>query len=107
QALEVLLVEVLGPFERIPLPLALLVDRGGSLALLRAGPVETQALLADALAVARLAPERRGTEVLAGGGRWARPPERALGAVGDVFERLGRPDWAAWYRERARTRSGR
>ncbi|MCY2958590.1 MAG: CRTAC1 family protein [Planctomycetota bacterium] len=107
QALEVLLVEVLGPFEKIPLPMVLVIDRGGSLALVRCGPVRDDALLADARAVARLAPERRGTEALVGGGRWARVPERALGSVADVFDRLGRPDWAAWYRERARTRTGR
>jgi len=107
QALEVLLVEVLGPFEKLPLPIALAIDRGGSLALVRCGPVHADALHADLRAVAQLEPTRRGTEALVGGGRWARLPERGLGSVADVFERLGRPDWAAWYRERARTRPGR
>ncbi len=106
QALEVLLVEILGPFDKIPLPLVLAIDRGGSIALVRCGPVSTEALWADARGVARLDPNARGTESLVGGGRWARVPERSLGPVGEVFERLGRPDWAAWYRERARTRGG-
>jgi hypothetical protein len=106
QALEVLLVEILGPFEKIPLPLVLAIDRAGSLALVRCGPVTGAALWTDARAVAQLAPGR-GTEALVGGGRWARAPERSLGPVGDVFERLGRPEWAEWYRQRARQRSGR
>jgi len=107
QALEVLLLEILGPFERIPLPLVLLIDRGGSIALVRCGPVTAEALRADALAVAALDPRERGTERLVGGGRWARRPERGLGSVGDVFEKLGRPALAAWYREQARMRSAR
>lgn len=107
QALEVLLVEILGPFDKIPLPLVLAIDRGGSIALVRCGPVGAEALWADARGVARLDPSTRGTESLVGGGRWARVPERTLGPVGEVFERLGRPDWAAWYRDRARTRGGR
>ncbi len=107
QALEVLLLEILGPFERVPLPLVLAIDRGGSIALVRCGPVSAEALSADALAVAALDPRERGTELLVGGGRWARRPERALASVGDVFEKLGRPAWATWYREEARVRSAR
>jgi len=107
QALEVLLLEILGPFERIPLPLVLLIDRAGSIALVRCGPVTPEALRADALAVAMLDPRERGTERLVGGGRWVRRPERGLANVGDVFEKLGRPAWAAWYREQARMRTAR
>ncbi|MBL8863414.1 MAG: VCBS repeat-containing protein [Planctomycetes bacterium] len=105
--LEVLLVEILGPFERIPLPLTLLLDRGGSIALLRVGPTAPEDLLADARAVVRLDPGERGTEALLGGGHWARKPERGLGALADVFQRLGRADLAGWYREAARTRPAR
>ncbi len=105
QLLEVLLLEVLGPFEHVPLPLVLLVDRGGSLALVRCGPLEAESLRADTRAVARLEPNARGTESLLGGGRWARKPERALGSVADVLQRLGHAELSAWYRECARSRA--
>ncbi len=107
QVLEVLLIEVLGPFEKLPLPLVLMVDRGGDLVLVRCGPTGGEALWSDARAVAELQPGARGTESLVGGGRWVRGPERALGPMGDVFERLGRADWAAWFRQRALARPGR
>ncbi len=107
QVVEVLLVEVLGPFDRLPLPAFLFLDSGGALALVRCGPSAGESILADAAAVGALDPTRRGTEALLGGGRWARPPERELGMVAQVFELLGRTELAAWYREEARRRPGR
>jgi hypothetical protein len=106
-ALEVLLVEVLGPFETLPLPLALVFDSAGALALVRAGPTAPRDLWIDAVGVAALAPGERGTEALVGGGRWVRRPERSLGMLADVLERIGRPAWASWYRDVASRRAAR
>ena len=93
---QVLLVEVLGPFDRVPYPLTLCFDRAGQLAVVHAGTPGVDRILADVALVQELDPAGRSTESLLGG-RWSQPPARGLENVAKVFELLGEPDLASFY----------
>ncbi len=102
QLLEVLLIEVLGPFEALPQPLHLILDKGGNLVAIHAAPSDYSLVLRDAATASYLAPEDRGTEALLGGS-WARQPARDLKQVAEVLKHLGIPELAQYYlREDAR-----
>jgi hypothetical protein len=103
---EVFLVELLGPFDSIPYPLALLFDSAGQWTALYAGTPSVDGILADVALVRELDPTSRSTELLLGG-RWAQPGSRNLDVVGQVFDLLGDAELSRYYRGLAESRAGR
>jgi hypothetical protein len=95
QALEVVLIEVLGPFEKLPLPLHLLVDREGQLAVFHCGASDPATIAADYARVRALGPGRSTDALL--GGFWAQPPSRDLASVAQIFHTIGRSELARAY----------
>ena len=109
QALQVLLVEVLGPFDRLACPMLLLFDKGGQLTVVYAGVPDVAAVLADASATRALDPAGGSTEPLLRG-RWARSYPRNLEGLAQIFDLLGDPDLGRYYHAasaRARARAGK
>jgi hypothetical protein len=106
QLVEVFLVELLGPFDRIPYPLAMLFDAAGQWTALYAGTAPVEGILADVALVRDLDPATRSTELLLGG-RWARPGSRNLDVVAKVLDLLGDTELARYYRDLAEARTGR
>ncbi len=107
QLLEVMLIEVLGPFESLPQPLHLVLDKGGNLVAIHAAPDQAAEIVRDAATASYLAPEDRGTEALLGGG-WARQPARDLKQVAEVLRQLGITELAQYYlKEESRRSAGR
>ncbi len=96
EALLVLVIEVLGFFEPIPLPTSFLLDAQGQLCVLYTGPADPASIAADAAVVAELNPRQRGTTKLSGG-RWLRPPRRDLDTLSKVLGAAGFEDLAAFY----------
>src|SRR5205085_4604036 len=101
QVLDVTCVELLGPYDKLPLPLALVLDRAGRLAVVHCGPIDVEKLAADVAMVRDLDPKTLGTETLTGG-TWSRIPHRDLDSTASVFDLLGRGDLASYYRAQAR-----
>ncbi|MFN0007534.1 MAG: CRTAC1 family protein [Planctomycetota bacterium] len=106
RALEVFLVEILGPFDRVPYPLTMLFDSAGQLTAVYAGPAPVERILADVTLARDLDPATRSTELLLGG-RWARPGARNLQVVGQVFDLLGDAEMARYYRGLAELQAGK
>ena len=96
QDLQVLLVEVLGPFDRVAYPLVLLFDKGGQLTVVYTGAPDVTAVLADASAARALDPAGGSTEPLLRG-QWSRAYRRNLKGVAQIFDLLGEPDLARFY----------
>ena len=95
QLLEVLLLEVLGPYSDLPLPLGMLFDGGGRLCCLYVGELDPELVLADARSI-----ERAGRDALwpvpLTGGRWQdRAPRRNLEALLEYLRPRGRPGMCA------------
>ncbi len=101
QALEPLLKEVLQEFEVVPLPTSLLLDAKGQLVALYLGPLEVEQLLGDVAALAQMNPENLSATRLLGGFRLIRRG-RDFAGLAAAFERLERPELAAYYRGFAR-----
>lgn len=106
QTLEVCLIEVLGPFPSLPLPLELVLDRGGRLMSVHAAPEDGARLLEDVRVAARIDPARDGTEALLGG-EWAKLPARQFEQVAEIFQALGLTDMATFYGNWARAHARR
>lgn len=106
QTLEVCLIEVLGPFPSLPLPLELVLDRGGRLMAVHAAPEDAARLLEDVRVAARIDPAKDGTEALMGG-EWAQLPARHFDQVGEIFQALGLTDLAEFYGNWARAHARR
>ncbi len=106
QTLEVCLIEVLGPFPSLPLPLELVLDRGGRLMAVHAAPDDLARLLEDVRIAARIDPAKEGTEALMGG-EWAQLPARHFDQVAEVFRALGLNDLGEFYSGWARTHARR
>ncbi len=106
RALEVYLVEILGPFERLADPVTLLFDRVGQLTVVYSGVPRVEEVLADVAAARDLDPATRTTEPLLHG-RWAQPLSRNLEGVAQIFDVLGDAEIARYYHGLARARSGR
>lgn len=103
QVVEVFLVEVLGPFDRLAYPLTLLFDRAGQLTAVYTGTAPVDTILADAR---NLDPAGRTTERLLGG-RWAQAGARNLEGVAQIFDLLGDAEMGRYYHGLARARAGR
>jgi hypothetical protein len=106
QALQVLLMEVIGPFEKLAYPLVLLFDRGGQLTAVYTGEIDAAAVLADVALARALDPNGRSTEPLLRG-RWARTYPRNLEGLGQIFDLLGDPDLGRFYHGLARARAAK
>jgi hypothetical protein len=97
RVLQVVLVEVLGPFD-LPLPIALLCDGEGQLVAIHADPVDVPRLLQDAERAGHLDPSSGSTELVSGG-RWIAQGGRDLAVLGSVFQMLGERELAQYYAE--------
>ena len=106
QAVQVFLMEVLGPFERLGYPLVLLFDRGGQLTVGYAGDVDAAEVIADATTVRGLDPAGGSTEPLLRG-RWARTYPRNLEGTAQIFDLLGDPELGRFFRAQKRAREPR
>jgi hypothetical protein len=105
--LEVVLVEVLGPYDKLAMPIQLLLDGSGQLAVLYSGAADPARIVTDAETLRRMDPKGRATDALLGG-RWAAGfPARDLGSVAEVFQSLGLNDLERFYRDEAHARSAR
>ncbi|MDP6837912.1 MAG: CRTAC1 family protein [Planctomycetota bacterium] len=99
--LELLTLEVLGPFDELPLPLVWLLDPAAQLTciyLSPTGPLEWEQVLEDAGRARYLDGGSQGTEVLSGG-RWLRPQRRSTKALAAILERLGEGQLSSFYLE--------
>ncbi len=103
EALQVYLIDVLGPFESLPLPLLLEIDAGGALAAFRTGSADADGALRDLAALG--ASTLRTTSELTPG-RAVAGASRDLGAIAQVFDLLGRNDLARAAREKLKARGG-
>jgi hypothetical protein len=106
QDLQVLIMEVLGPFDRLAYPLTLLFDRGGQLTVLYSGAPSIDDVLADAATTRGLDPARLTTEPLLRG-KWVRPAPRNVEGLAQIFDLLGRSELGNYYHALARQRAGR
>jgi len=97
RALEVLLVEVVGPFDRLAYPLVLLFDAAGQLTAVYAGTPDVGRVLVDVAATRALNPAETSTATLLGG-RWVKPRARNLRGVAQIFDLLGDAELAQYYR---------
>ena len=104
-ALEVVVIEILGAYPSLPLPLVFSVDAAGQLCVLYCGRVHPQQVIDDLVVVGPTLERLRGTEGLTGG-RWAFRPSRSFDQMADVFEHLGRTDASSFYRTMAAARAG-
>jgi hypothetical protein len=105
--LEVVLVDVLGPYEKLAMPIQLLLDAQGQLVAVYSGSADPARIVADARTLRSMDPRGRSTEALLGG-RWAvGRPSRDLDSVADVFQALGRNDLERFYRDESRARKAR
>ncbi len=89
--IEILLVECIGNFDDLPLPVALLFDGGGELSAVYVGRVDAREVLADAEVVeaTRAAPDGRWPAALAGGTWAVRRPSRGLEFLQKIFAKGG------------------
>jgi hypothetical protein len=106
QDLQVLVMEVLGPFDRLAYPLTLLFDRGGALTVVYSGVPSIDDVLADAATTRGLDPAALTTEPLLRG-KWARPAPRNVEGLAQIFDLLGRSELGSYYHALARQRAGR
>jgi len=96
---RMLALEVLGPFDSLPLPVAFVVDKQGLLRSVHCAPAATD-LIADVRRIAAL-PDTTGTESETGddylGGFWLRRPQRDLARIAQVLRKGGQHAMADAY----------
>jgi hypothetical protein len=97
EAFELALLEVIGFFDRIVLPLGLLFDARGQLVVLYLGPIEAETVAADAAALAALDPAQPLTTPLTGG-RWLERRTRDFAGLAEICSARGFDELAAWFR---------
>ncbi len=95
-ALEILTLEVLGPFDPVPLPTAYLLDAAGQLCAMYIGFDDPQPILADCATLASM-PTNRGTTTRLEGGVWVFPRQRKYKLINDVFRANGFEELADWF----------
>jgi hypothetical protein len=91
--LELLLLEVLDSYDELPLPVSLLLDRGGNLCAVYHGAPRTEELLEDLEGAARSRPRNPLTTDLSGG-RWLAAPARAHRRIIRALMMMGERDMA-------------
>ena len=105
-ALDVVLMEVYGPFESLAFPLLLLVDAQNRLQAVYSGAFDAAQAGRDARLVAAAKPGQRISDLLLAGVT-ARAAYRDLGSCSKVFDLLGLQGWSRSTREALRKRAGR
>lgn len=103
-ALDVILIEVLGRHDDLPMPTSLLFDGAGQLVTVYLGPPGVDRILEDVATVKTMNPRVASCARLSDG-RWLSRPERDFGTLSQVFQQLGRPALAAFLAEHARARA--
>ena len=101
QVLQALLLEVLGAYPDLELPLSLLCDGGGSLVALHFADSSAAAVVRDLRKLKYLRPEDPGTTAVSGG-RWLHRPPRQYAELSQVLGMLGARELGAALAERAR-----
>jgi hypothetical protein len=104
QAFELATLEVLGPFERVPLPCAWLLDAAGQLCALYVGPSGVDEMVADAQVLSTM-PTDRGSTIKLEGGLWLFPRQRDFKLLGEVYRHAGFDEHAAWFESWAAKRA--
>jgi hypothetical protein len=104
--LQVLLMEVLSPFDRLAYPLVLLFDRAGQLTAVYTGSLKVEDVLLDARTVFSSDPTGLSTEVLLKG-RWVTQFPRNLEGLGQIFDVLGEAELGRYYHGLAAARGQR
>ena len=104
--LQVLLVEVLSPFDRLAYPLVLLFDGAGQLTAVYSGSLKAEDVFLDARTIVASDPTGPSTEVLLKG-HWIAPFPRNLEGVGQIFDVLGEAELGRYYHALAAARAGR
>lgn len=104
--LEVLLMELYGPFDTLDLPLCLVVDGADRLHVLHRGAANLAQVALDMETVQSMPAERRAAEVLLQG-TLAREVRRDLAACAQVCDLLGLQEWSRSLRETLRARARR
>jgi len=103
--IEIVLLEVLGTFDEIPIPTSLLLDEKGQLVTIYLGAPGVDRLLADVEALKKMSPKKRvPTHLL--GGPWFGIVPRNLQRVRRMFAQTGFTEAAAFYAELVRARRG-
>ena len=95
-AYELVVFEIAGPFESIPLTLSFLCDQGGLLVSAYIGLPYGEDLRRDLPKVARLRPDRPTTIALSGG-KLLYTRARRFKLLANAFQAIGHPDLAAFY----------
>lgn len=103
-ALDVILIEVLGRHDDLPMPTSLLFDGAGQLVTVYLGPPGVDRILEDVAKVKKMNPRVASCARLSDG-RWLSRPERDFGTLSQVFQQLGRPQLAGFLAEHARARA--
>lgn len=106
EGVQVFLIDVLGPFEKLPLPLALVLDPVAQLVALHCGPIDVAWLARDCAALKQATPAPRDTREIHPG-RMISTPARDLGALAQVFDLLGRAELADFCRQKLKERAPR
>ncbi|MFN9787014.1 MAG: CRTAC1 family protein [Planctomycetia bacterium] len=105
QAIDVLLMEVFGPFESVDLPLLLLARRD-AVEIAYRGAIDAAQVAVDAALLQSL-PEGRSAYGALAGGTAGLPSRRDLAQCAEVYDLLGLQDWSRRMREVLRARAGR
>jgi hypothetical protein len=105
QAIDVLLMEVFGPFESLELPLFLLARRDAAQVAYR-GAIDAAQVAADA-ELLKAMPEGRSAYGALAGGTAGLPARRDLAQCAEVYDLLGLQDWSRRMREALRARATR
>jgi hypothetical protein len=88
QVLQALLLELLGAYPDLELPLSLLCDSGGNLVAVHFADTSAEAILRDLRKLKYLRPDDVGTTAVSGG-RWLRRPPRQYAELAQVLAMLG------------------
>ncbi|HIG10917.1 MAG: CRTAC1 family protein [bacterium] len=109
QILQALLIEILGSYPDLDLPLCLLCDSNSNLVAIyyasQEGSQRTSKILADIRQVRYMNPEDPGTTSLSRG-RWLKRPTRRLAELAPVLQMLGARELARVFAERAQAGGG-
>ncbi len=103
QVLQALLIEVLGHYPDLDLPLSLLCDAGGNLVAVHFASTTPERIVRDLRKARYMTPEDPRTTSLSGG-RWIRRPQRQFGQLAQVLQMLGARDLAKVLLQRSKPR---
>ena len=103
-ALEILTLEVLGPWQSFPLPSAYLLDGAGQLCALYIGFSDVDTIVADAKTLAGK-PTDRGSTIKLEGGLWLFPRRRDFQLLHDAYKNNGFDTLATWFASWAQKRA--